>query len=52
MVLLGGVAALVVSIPALRVRGFYLGMLTLGFGMLVQTLLTEWSSLTGGVPGR
>ncbi len=48
---MGGVAALVVSIPALRVRGFYLGMVTLGFGMLVQTLMTEWSSLTGGVQG-
>ena len=48
---MGGVAALVVSIPALRVRGFYLGMVTLGFGMLVQTLMMEWSSLTGGVQG-
>ena len=48
---MGGVVALVVSIPALRVRGFYLGMVTLGFGMLVQTLMTEWASLTGGVQG-
>jgi ABC-type branched-subunit amino acid transport system ATPase component/ABC-type branched-subunit amino acid transport system permease subunit len=47
----GGLAALVVSMPALRVRGFYLGMVTLGFGMLVQTLMTEWASLTGGVQG-
>jgi branched-chain amino acid transport system ATP-binding protein/branched-chain amino acid transport system permease protein len=47
----GGVFAFVVAIPALRVRGFYLAMVSLGFGMLVQTTANEWSSLTGGVQG-
>lgn len=48
---LGGVAACVIALPALRVRGFYLAMVSLGFGMLVQTLANEWSSVTGGVQG-
>lgn len=49
--ILGGVAACVIALPALRVRGFYLAMVSLGFGMLVQTLANEWSSVTGGVQG-
>lgn len=49
--ILGGVAACIIALPALRVRGFYLAMVSLGFGMLVQTLANEWSSVTGGVQG-
>lgn len=49
--ILGGVAACIIALPALRVRGFYLAMVSLGFGMLVQTLANEWSNVTGGVQG-
>ena len=49
--LLGGLAACVIAMPALRVKGFYLAMISLGFGILVQTLAKEWSSVTGGVQG-
>jgi len=49
--LLGGLGGCVIAMPALRVRGFYLAMVSLGFGLLVQTLASEWSSLTGGVQG-
>lgn len=49
--ILGGIAACIIALPALRVRGFYLAMVSLGFGMLVVTLANEWSSVTGGVQG-
>lgn len=49
--LLGGLAACVIAMPALRVKGFYLAMISLGFGILVQTFAKEWASVTGGVQG-
>jgi branched-chain amino acid transport system permease protein len=49
--LLGGLAACVIAMPALRVKGFYLAMISLGFGLLVQTLAKEWAGVTGGVQG-
>lgn len=49
--LLGGVAACVIAMPALRVKGFYLAMISLGFGILVQIFAKEWMSVTGGVQG-
>ncbi len=54
-VLLGGLVAalagLVVGVPALRVRGLYLAMVTLGFGEIVYLTLHHWQSLTGGPLG-
>ncbi|WDP86955.1 MAG: branched-chain amino acid ABC transporter permease [Desulfobacter sp.] len=43
--------ALVVGLPTLRLSGYYLGMGTLGFGMIVNILFREWSSVTGGASG-
>lgn len=43
--------AWVVGIPTLRLSGYYLGMGTLGFGMIVHILLREWSGVTGGASG-
>lgn len=40
-----------VGIPTLKLSGYYLGMGTLGFGMIVHILLREWSSVTGGASG-
>ncbi|KIL45405.1 ATP-binding cassette domain-containing protein [Jeotgalibacillus soli] len=39
------------SIPARRVKEFYLAMMTLGFGFIIQEIVKEWSSVTGGVMG-
>lgn len=39
------------SIPAGRVSEFYLAMMTLGFGFIVNEIFKEWSSVTGGVMG-
>ncbi len=54
-VLCGGVVAALsgalVALPALRVQGHYLAIATLSFAVLVQQVLFEWESLTGGRQG-
>lgn len=54
-ILLGGAVAAVfgaiVALPALRVSGHYLAIATLAFAILVQQLLFEWESVTGGRQG-
>ncbi|MGJ3249839.1 MAG: ATP-binding cassette domain-containing protein [Elainellaceae cyanobacterium] len=37
--------------PALRVTGPYLAMVTIAFGIIVERVLMEWVSLTGGFGG-
>ena len=37
--------------PALRVRGPYLAMVTIAFGFVVEQGAAEWSELTGGWNG-
>ncbi len=46
-----GIVALVVGLPTLKLSGYYLGMGTLGFGMIVHILFREWTSMTGGASG-
>jgi len=51
---LGGVAGLVVGLPALRLRTFYFAMATLGFATIVTQIALAWEPVTGGgmgVPG-
>ena len=48
---LSAAVAWVVGLPTLRLSGYYLGMGTLGFGMIVFIVFREWSSLTGGASG-
>jgi branched-chain amino acid transport system permease protein len=43
--------AFVVALPMLKLSGFYLGMGTLGFGMIVFIGFREWSTYTGGDSG-
>ncbi len=50
----GGLAAIVgiaVGVPALRVKGIYLGIATLAFGFIVEEGLARWESVTGGNAG-
>ncbi len=49
--LLTAVLAFLVALPMLRLSGFYLGMGTLGFGMIAYIVFRGWSSLTGGDSG-
>ena len=41
----------VLAAPALRVRGPYLAMVTIAFGVIVERILIEWVGLTGGFGG-
>ncbi len=41
----------VVGLPALRVKGIYLGIATLSFGFIVEEVLARWESITGGNSG-
>ncbi len=42
----------VVGIPALRVKGIYLGIATLSFGFIVEEVFARWESVTGGNTGK
>ena len=49
--ILTGAVAWVVGIPALRLKGHYLAMATLGFGVIVHIVLSEEVQWTGGPSG-
>jgi branched-chain amino acid transport system ATP-binding protein len=46
-----GLAGVLLAIPALRVRGPYLAMVTIAFGFVVEQGAAEWQGLTGGWNG-
>lgn len=48
---LTALAGLLLAIPALRLRGDYLAIVTLGFGEIVRLVLNNWDSLTNGPNG-
>src|SRR6516162_5806674 len=48
---IAGVAGVLLAIPALRVRGPYLAMVTIAFGFVVEQGAAEWQGLTGGWNG-
>jgi branched-chain amino acid transport system permease protein len=48
---LTGLTAYVIARPILRLKGHYLAMATLGFGIIVHILLVQTGALTGGPDG-
>ncbi|HEV2550866.1 MAG TPA: branched-chain amino acid ABC transporter ATP-binding protein/permease [Stellaceae bacterium] len=48
---LAGIVGMALALPALRVAGPYLAMVTIAFGFIVQNGAIEWRSLTGGANG-
>ncbi len=46
-----GLAAFLIGLPALKLRGYYLAMATLGFGVIVYIVFNELQSWTGGPSG-
>ena len=48
---LSAAVGFVVGLPALRVKGIYLGMATLSFGFIVEEVLARWEKVTGGNSG-
>jgi branched-chain amino acid transport system permease protein len=49
--LLSAAVGFVVGLPALRVKGIYLGIATLSFGFIVEEVMARWESVTGGNAG-
>ena len=49
---LSAIVGAVVGLPALRVKGIYLGIATLSFGFIVEEVLARWESVTGGNAGK
>ncbi len=50
-VALSAAVGVVVGLPALRVKGIYLGMATLAFGIILEEVFARWESVTGGSAG-
>jgi branched-chain amino acid transport system ATP-binding protein len=48
---LAGLVGVVLALPALRVAGPYLAMVTIAFGFIIENSAIEWRSLTGGANG-
>lgn len=46
-----GLVALVIGMPTLRLQGHYLVMATLGFNLIVNIIIIQWDSVTGGPSG-
>jgi ABC-type branched-subunit amino acid transport system ATPase component/ABC-type branched-subunit amino acid transport system permease subunit len=49
--LVSGAAGVLLAIPALRVRGPYLAMVTIAFAFVIEQGAAEWQDLTGGWNG-
>lgn len=48
---LSAAVGVVVGLPALRVKGIYLGIATLAFGFIVEEVFARWERVTGGNAG-
>jgi len=46
-----GIIGFLLGIPILRLKGFYIAMATLAFGVVVSEIILQWSSLTNGDNG-
>ncbi len=48
---LSGLIGALLALPALRVRGPYLAMVTIAFGFVIENAAAEWRGVTGGQNG-
>ncbi|MEH2478017.1 branched-chain amino acid transport system permease protein [Nitrobacteraceae bacterium AZCC 2146] len=48
---MAALAGFVIALPSFKLDGPYLSMVTIAFGIIVHSILTEWSDLTGGTQG-
>lgn len=49
--IVAGATGIALAAPALRVKGPYLAMVTVAFGIIIERVLIEWVDLTGGFGG-
>jgi branched-chain amino acid transport system permease protein len=49
--LISAAVGVVVGLPALRVKGMYLGISTMAFGFIVAEVFARWEAVTGGNAG-
>jgi branched-chain amino acid transport system permease protein len=45
------VASVVLGLPTLRLRTYYLAMTTIGFGEIIRLIIVHWEPVTGGTSG-
>jgi branched-chain amino acid transport system permease protein len=50
-ILLAAAAGVLIALPSFKLDGPYLAMVTIAFGIIVNSILIEWSELTGGTQG-
>ena len=48
---ISALVGVIVSVPALRLKGIYLGIATLAFGFIVEEVFARWERVTGGNAG-
>lgn len=48
---ISGICGVLIALPSLRVKGPYLAMVTLSFGIVVEKLVSEWTEVFGGAQG-
>lgn len=49
--IVSGLFGVLLAFPTVRVRGVYLAVVTIAFGIIVENIAIEWQSLTGGTMG-
>lgn len=49
--LIAAIIGLLIGIPALRLKGFYIAIVTLGFALIIEHIIVRWDSLTRGAEG-
>jgi branched-chain amino acid transport system ATP-binding protein/branched-chain amino acid transport system permease protein len=50
-ILVAAAAGVLIALPSFKLDGPYLAMVTIAFGIIVNSILNEWSDLTGGTQG-
>ncbi|NUX98865.1 branched-chain amino acid ABC transporter ATP-binding protein/permease [Paraburkholderia youngii] len=48
---IAGICGVLIALPSLRVKGPYLAMVTLAFGIVVERLVSDWTEVFGGAQG-
>ncbi len=48
---IAGITGVIIGVPCLRLRGLYLAMATMSFGVIVEYILFHWIGLTNGPMG-